>query len=117
MKELTTTAAHVEIDLNSICGAFAPMYFLTKKYQRVVARNLKKRLTSEISSIQRDERGNVYVIFNDQKIYALFQQLTVPMKQFLMNQFLRTVNPPPHVSEIIELVKNPKKQMMVFWLI
>jgi hypothetical protein len=97
------------VHLDTVCGAFKPLYFLKSGYTQVTAKNLKKRVTGEISSIQKDNEDNVFVSFDLQRLYAHFDDLTQPMKLHLAHQFEVVRDNPneysPHVLEIATWLK------------
>ncbi|KNE65260.1 hypothetical protein AMAG_10904, partial [Allomyces macrogynus ATCC 38327] len=113
LQQHTPSVGHTEIDLASVCGAQTPMYFVHAGFMEVASKNLKKRVTGDISSIQKDDRDHVWVVFDGQRVYAEFDHLTQPMKVFLAQQFRKVLEQeavaqgtvPEKVMEIANIVK------------
>ncbi|KAI9179383.1 hypothetical protein H9P43_004702 [Blastocladiella emersonii ATCC 22665] len=83
---------HGNISLEPVCNRGPPMYFLQEGFAEVTARNLKKRVTGDISAIHVDGKGGIWVAFDGQKVYAEFDNLTVPMKTWVGIMFRKVMS-------------------------
>ncbi|KAJ1510849.1 hypothetical protein HMI54_010966 [Coelomomyces lativittatus] len=63
------------------------LYFLKVRYTEVTAKNLKKRVVSDITCIQHDPVNEcVWVVFDAQRVFTEFDSATLPIKYWIVEK-------------------------------